>query len=253
MKDFTPIADNELADVRRILAEKSDAAFFPRAIVEGLLGKLDLLAPDGEPDDLDAFVRQQLAADPEFRREYARLHAVALLRSARRLHESYRTTGDEVDYCAHCSRLAGYPKPAPCETIAAIGGQDEFDMLLDASSLGSPQARAIREMSPEQLEAHIAYALMNGGVPIDLKRIHADRDGVRWMCQGVFQFFDSERSQIPVMVSLDHHGQPLTLGSLLQGRGPITPVDGGDEDRSTAYANMMRNVRRMLLLPVERR
>jgi len=246
---FNPISAAELADVRRILADpdQKDAAFFPRAIVEGLLGALD---EDRSPDDLDRFIREQAEKDPAFAQEYMRLHAVALLRAVRALHEPYRCSGDEVDYCAHCSRIAIHPVRYPCDTIAAIGGEDEMDHMLAASSFGSPRARAIAAMTPPEIEAHVAYALMNGGVPMDLRSVYADREGALWMCQGVFQFWDADRSQIPLMVSLDQHGAPLTLGSLLQGRGPLTVVqDGVPTDRAKAYENMMRNVRRMLRLP----
>lgn len=226
----------ELADVRRILADPEEHPFFPRAIVEGLLAEVDALTSqiDQDPDDLDTYIREQLAADPAFRREFMRLHAVALLRAVRERHKRYRGASDETDYCEHCSRLTGYGVPYPCDTIKDVGGEDDIDALLPASSFGSPQALAIA--------AQCTYALLDGR-RFNLRKLYADRDGVPWVCLGWFRALDSQLPDTPLMSTLNGTRRELTLEALVETRSPLIVIgdrsdfDGDPEIFDTMLSN----------------
>lgn len=63
--------------------------------------------------------RQRGAASTRSRRAAAKESPAAA--AVRALHEPYRSVSDDAgDSCAHCNRLAGYPVPWPCPTIAAL-------------------------------------------------------------------------------------------------------------------------------------
>jgi hypothetical protein len=204
----------ELADLRYAVDDPAaENQMWPSSVVRALIKEIDRVTAlfDGQDDDLDRFIRHQVAGDRRFAVEYLHSGACAKLRAVRHRHQPLQ--GPDGLYCAWCSHIAGLRVDYPCDTLLDIGPEDDLETLAATRGQGAPRARAIAAMStPERL--------VDG---IDLSRTYMDRDGVKWCCIGWFQPWGQER-WFPMMSTMTGRHPDYVLDTLLHVRGPLTVV-----------------------------